>query len=117
MLASIITSVIASVVPEIISTVVKSDARQGEAAKAITQEVTKEIVKQVEASIPVKRWYQSKAIWGGILAIVAGVAQLYNINFSEADARLIQDTLPAIISNVAGILAIWGRVRASASLR
>lgn len=117
MLASILTSVITAVVPEIISTVVKSDARQGEAAKAVTEKVTQEIVKQVEASIPVKRWYQSRAIWGGILAILAGVAQLYNINFSEADARTLQEVVPAVISNLAGVLAIAGRIRASASLR
>jgi hypothetical protein len=49
-----------------------------------------------------KAWWQSKGVWGGIVAIVAGVGQI-----------LTGDVASGITSIAGGILAIWGRVAAT----
>lgn len=118
MIGSILTTVVSTVLPEVIKGVVKSEPRYGEAAEATVRTVTQEAVKRIEQALPPsKRWYQSRAIWGGALGILAGVAELYGVAFSERDAVFLQEAVPGILASVGGILAIIGRVRATSNIK
>jgi uncharacterized membrane protein YraQ (UPF0718 family) len=63
-----------------------------------------------------KKWYQSKTIWGGIIAIIAAVLSLFG---KQIDAET-QDFLTnqaveiatAVATMIAGVMAIYGRFKA-----
>jgi len=63
-----------------------------------------------------KPWWQSKAVWGSIIALAAGFATLAGL---KLDATL-QDQLAELVTgaaNVAGGLIAWyGRVKAQSTL-
>lgn len=67
-----------------------------------------------------KQWYASKTVWGGILAIVGGLAGLFGVVISEADIAELSDALavlgPAVASLVGGIGAIYGRYKAKGKI-
>lgn len=60
-----------------------------------------------------KPWFQSKGVWGGAIAVAAGVAGLFGFNL---DAGLQGDLTEWIVS-IGGIvgagLAIYGRIKAT----
>lgn len=71
----------------------------------------------------VKAWYLSKAIWGGVLAALAGMFQLFGATLAPDDlgqlndsAGVLVDQGPAIVAAVGGILAVVGRVFAKQRL-
>lgn len=71
-----------------------------------------------------KPWYLSKAIWGGVLAALAGLFQLFGAQFApedlnalNANAGILVDQGPAIIAAFGGILAVIGRVTARKRLK
>lgn len=55
----------------------------------------------------------SKAVWGGIIAILASVAAIWGFKVSPDDQARLADIAIAIASGVGGIMAIWGRVTAT----
>lgn len=63
-----------------------------------------------------KPWWQSKTVWGSIIALLAGIATFAGL---KLDATL-QDQLADLITgaaNVAGGLIAWyGRVKAQSTL-
>ena len=63
-----------------------------------------------------KVWWQSKTVWGSIIALLAGVATLAGV---KLDATL-QDQLAQLLSGageiVGGALAWYGRVKASGAI-
>ncbi len=60
-----------------------------------------------------KSWWQSKTVWGGIIALLAGVLGLFGYNLVEADqAQLVEIGSGAAVV-VGSLIAIVGRVRAS----
>lgn len=63
-----------------------------------------------------KPWWQSKTVWGSIIALLAGIATFAGL---KLDASL-QDQLADLITgaaNVAGGLIAWyGRVKAQSTL-
>jgi len=58
-------------------------------------------------------WWQSKGVWGGIIAVLAGAATLAGV---KLDATL-QDQLATLLTGagevIGGALAWYGRVQAS----
>lgn len=54
-----------------------------------------------------KKWYQSKAIWGGVLAAVAALADMFT------NGGLTMQNGTAFLG---GLLAIYGRVVASTAI-
>jgi hypothetical protein len=59
-----------------------------------------------------KNWYKSKTIWGGIIAVVAsifGVVLPTDLTNGSID-------LPNIIAAAGGVLAVYGRARATAAI-
>lgn len=63
-----------------------------------------------------KVWWQSKAVWGSVIALFAGVATLAGV---KLDATL-QDQLASLLTGAGevfgGALALYGRVTAKAVL-
>jgi hypothetical protein len=64
-----------------------------------------------------KRWYESKAVWGGVVALVCGAAGVFGIIVPEQDMAALEQSLLAIGSAVGGILAIYGRVNAKTNIK
>lgn len=65
-----------------------------------------------------KPWWQSKGVWGGILASTSGVAAAvwgYNISPDEQDA--LASAIPGAIAGVGGVVAIVGRLFARREIR
>ena len=64
-----------------------------------------------------KAWYASKAIWGGIVAVLAGiVSAVFGISFSAADQVELVNIIITLASALGGLLAIWGRLKAKAPI-
>ena len=63
-----------------------------------------------------KPWWQSKAVWGSLIALLAGVGQLLGL---KLDATL-QDQLADLITGTAeiagGVIAWYGRATATHTL-
>ncbi|PZM17077.1 hypothetical protein [Rhizobium tubonense] len=65
----------------------------------------------------VKHWYLSKTVWGGLLAVAAFALQLKGFQLDPTDQSAIADSIVSITGAVGGILAIYGRVIATAAIR
>lgn len=57
-----------------------------------------------------KKWYQSKGVWGGLAAVVAGVGAAFGL---DLDAGQLTEVMLALGAAVGGIIAIIGRMKAS----
>ena len=60
-----------------------------------------------------KSWWASKTVWGGLLALVAGVAGVFGYQLLPEDQAALIDGGAALAASLGGVIAIWGRVRAS----
>lgn len=60
-----------------------------------------------------KTWYQSKTVWGGLIAIFAALMQArgHNIPFQEQVGLV--DALTTSAGAIGGLLAIYGRLTAT----
>lgn len=56
---------------------------------------------------------QSNGVWGGIIAVVAGLAGLFGYSITEADQATLTQAVLSAFSTVGGLYAIWGRMRAT----
>jgi hypothetical protein len=57
--------------------------------------------------------FQSRGVWGGIVAIIAMVASMVGYTLTDADQAALTLLLPGIVSGVGGVLAIIGRIGAT----
>ena len=60
-----------------------------------------------------KPWYESKAVVGGVVAVVAGIAGIMGVAINPDDQEAIVATVTAVGSAVGGALAVYGRIKAS----
>jgi len=60
-----------------------------------------------------KSIWASTTVWGGIVALLAGIAAIFGVTISEADQSILAEALLGISSALGGIIAIWGRIRAT----
>jgi hypothetical protein len=58
----------------------------------------------------VKPWWASRAIWGGLAAMVAGIGMMLGIDINAAE---LTDALASLGAVVGGLLAVGGRVAAT----
>lgn len=63
-----------------------------------------------------KQWYQSRTIWGALIAIAASLAHAGGMTLSAGDQGQIIDSLVSVSGALGGLVAIYGRVTASAKL-
>ena len=64
-----------------------------------------------------KAWYASKTVWGGIVAVGAGVAGVFGFTVAPADQEQIVLAATGIAGIIGGLISIWGRVKASKSVK
>jgi hypothetical protein len=55
-----------------------------------------------------KKWYHSKTIWGGLIAVGASVT---GVSVSANELADLTNNIEAVISLFGGLLAIYGRMR------
>jgi hypothetical protein len=60
-----------------------------------------------------KGFFQSKAIWGGILGLVASALSLAHYTLSAADQAAAVELITGIPAAIGAALAIYGRIVAS----
>ena len=64
-----------------------------------------------------KKWYQSKAVWGGLIAVAAAIASAFGYAVSpEAQSSLV-DAIITLGGGVGGLLAVYGRIKAEAYIK
>lgn len=64
----------------------------------------------------VKAWYQSKAVWGGLIAVLAAIAGVFGYTIGGEDQAALVEAISAAAGVVGGIMAVWGRVKATKSI-
>lgn len=60
-----------------------------------------------------KSLFVSKTFWGGLIAIIAGVLGFFGYQLLPADQAALVDGGAALAASLGGVIAIWGRVKAS----
>lgn len=65
----------------------------------------------------VKNWWQSKTIWGGIITVLAVALGAFGYTLSGDDQSALVEIVSAIGGAVGGLLAIYGRVKASKAVK
>ena len=63
-----------------------------------------------------KTWYQSRTIWGAVIAISASLAHAGGYNLTVADQGQFADAALSLAGTVGGLVAIWGRMKATAKV-
>ena len=60
-----------------------------------------------------KAWWQSRAIWSAIVAVLAGGASIWGYSVSAADQAQIVELVTGILAAIGGVGALVGRVMAT----
>ena len=63
-----------------------------------------------------KQWYLSKGVWGGIVAAVIGVLSMFGVGAVNAEQETITELIMQIVSVIAGIVAVYGRITANKNI-
>lgn len=64
-----------------------------------------------------KFWWQSRAVWGGVIAILAGIAPLVGVVIDPDTQHALIESLTGLCAAVGGLLALVGRLRASTTVQ
>lgn len=63
-----------------------------------------------------KQWYQSKTVWGAVIAMAAPLLKHVGVEMGLAEQADLADALATLASALGGVLAIYGRVKATRSI-
>lgn len=64
-----------------------------------------------------KPWWQSRAMWGGVISTLSGVAGLFGLVLSPEVQELLLIGLVSLASGIGGVLAAYGRKNANTVIR
>jgi len=64
-----------------------------------------------------KYWWQSRAVWGGVIAILAGIGPLVGVVLEPDTQNALVECLTDLFAAVGGLLALVGRLRASTTIQ
>lgn len=64
-----------------------------------------------------KSWYMSKTVWGGLIAVAAGAAGAFGYTIAPDDQAQIVDAVVVVATVIGGLLAVFGRVKASKAVK
>lgn len=76
------------------------------------QDVANGIAQVTAAFTESKPWYQSKTIWGGVIAVGAAVGGAFGLHIDASTQAGIIDACVVLGGGVGGLLSIIGRVTA-----
>ena len=65
----------------------------------------------------VKAWYQSRTVWGALIAILASLANAAGVQVTSGDEAELADLLVAAVGTVGGFIALIGRISARRQVR
>lgn len=65
----------------------------------------------------IKNWWQSKTIWGGIITVLAVALGAFGYTLSGDDQIALVEIVSTIGGAIGGLLAIYGRVKASKAVK
>ncbi|MBB6180851.1 hypothetical protein [Pseudorhizobium flavum] len=63
-----------------------------------------------------KTWYQSKTVWGALIAVAASIAQMAGVDLAPDVQNDIADLAIALGGALGGALSIYGRISASTAI-
>ncbi len=63
-----------------------------------------------------KSIWMSRTVWGAAIAVLAALAGLLGVSIDEADQGILTDAMMQLMGAAGGVLAIWGRVRATSKI-
>lgn len=66
---------------------------------------------------PSKQWYESFGVWGGVFAVIAGVATLWGYSITPADQATLAQAAAGLGSAIGGAMGVWGRIKASKTIQ
>ena len=64
----------------------------------------------------IKPWWQSKTLWGAIVAIASSALGFAGLELGEADAEALTGLLTSLGAAIGGIIAIVGRLKAKSRI-
>jgi uncharacterized membrane protein len=64
-----------------------------------------------------KPWYQSRSIWGGIVALAAAIAGVFGAPLDAATHEALATALTSAAAAIGAVVAILGRLAAEKTLR
>jgi cytochrome bd-type quinol oxidase subunit 1 len=64
-----------------------------------------------------KNWFQSKTIWGSVVAILAAIGSAFGIPIDIASQSELADALVQVGGAIGALFAIYGRFSASERIR
>lgn len=64
-----------------------------------------------------KKWWQSKAVIGGLIAVLAAIAGAFGVEVSAEQQASLADYAIAISGGIGGALAVYGRIKADTKLK
>ena len=64
-----------------------------------------------------KPWYQSRGVWGGIVALVAALTGLFGVTLDAATHEALTVSLTSAAAAIGAVVAIIGRLAAQKTLR
>jgi hypothetical protein len=64
----------------------------------------------------VKNWYESKTVWGALIAVAASVLQVSGLDLRFEDQSELAEIAVTLVGAIGGLLALYGRLVASASI-
>jgi hypothetical protein len=60
----------------------------------------------------VKTWYQSRSVWGALIAIGASLAHAAGVEVTTGDEGELADLAVAAVGTIGGLIALYGRISA-----
>lgn len=64
-----------------------------------------------------KSWWQSRTVWGGLVAAGAGIAGVFDISLPPEEQDQIVDLVLALTSALGGLVAVVGRIKAERKIK
>lgn len=64
-----------------------------------------------------KNWYQSKTVWGGLIAVAAPLLGVAGMPLDVGSQGELADILATLAGAIGGLVAIWGRLTANSTIR
>ena len=62
-----------------------------------------------------KKWYQSKAVWGAIVAMIVTLLNSAGIDISGEQSNIV-DVIMQLVGSIGAAIAIYGRIVAKAKI-
>ena len=63
--------------------------------------------------MPIKPWYLSKTVWGSVIAILAAMAGMFDVDLSTEDHARAVELIVQAVGALGGLVALVGRFRAT----